>query len=93
MKRTEPSSTAASRDAIPTSVRSEKHPGQGPRGTGFARPQGPSPRAAGGKRRQARRGENRLSAISSRPSKIRLSTSSQGVDMLGAIFQPAPPVM
>ena len=28
----------------------------GHRGTGFARPQGPSPRAAGGKRRQARRG-------------------------------------
>jgi hypothetical protein len=46
-----------------------------------------------GKHHQARRGENRLSAISSRPSKIRLSTSSQRVDMLGAIFQPAPPVM
>jgi|GEM_PF-5883813 len=35
----------------------------------------------------------RLSATSSNPSKIRLSTSSKGMDMLGAIFQPAPPVM
>ena len=36
---------------------------------------------------------NRTAANSSRPSKIRLSTSSNGTDMLGAIFQPAPPVM
>ena len=35
----------------------------------------------------------RRCAISSRPSKIRLSTSSKGTDMCGAIFQPAPPVM
>ena len=35
----------------------------------------------------------RRCAISSRPSKIRLSTSSKCTDMCGAIFQPAPPVM
>jgi hypothetical protein len=35
----------------------------------------------------------RACAITSRPSKIRLSTSSKGTDMCGAIFQPAPPVM
>ena len=35
----------------------------------------------------------RTPAISSKPSKIRLSTSSNGMDRLGAIFHPAPPVM
>lgn len=35
----------------------------------------------------------RACAICNRPSKIRLSTSSNGTDRLGAIFQPAPPVM
>jgi len=35
----------------------------------------------------------RRAAISSRPSKIRFSTSSNGRVMLGIIFQPAPPVM
>jgi hypothetical protein len=36
---------------------------------------------------------NRRCAISSKPSNIRLSTSSTGTDMLGAIFHAAPPVI
>ena len=66
---------------------------EGAGGCAGARSAVPAGRWAWAHCRPLNQAQNRRQAISSSPSKIRLSTSSKFTHMLGAIFQPAPPVM